>query len=382
MSGRSAAGDAAAVVVACRDLDRAVDACLGAGFRLDAIGPADRPTWAELSRPGLTLVVDATADPAGSPRLRLPAGDATGWPEDSGMALQPATGPVPGATGAEGAGGRPTVPPTVQTLAIGHEAGGDWKEGRAGMRYRDLIPDRYGGAYIGSHIHIPHGGPVPDYVHHHDIVHQLIFCHRGWVRVVYQDQGPPLVLRPGDCVLQPPGIRHRVLEASDDLFVVEIGCPAVHRTSVDHDLDLPNQALEPARRYGGQHFIHHVADQAPWTPSPSQSSSPPPSPSLAPDAPRAEEQDMGLGWATDGLVTARRVRAAGGGGTGCDLRHEGDFRLIFVTDGAAVLTGPDGTTTALHEGSSATIPAGQAYRVDLDGASVVLDVLAADPHRD
>ena len=41
--------------------------------------------------------------------------------------------------------------------------------GRAGMVYRDLIPDRLGGAFIASHITIPEGGPVPDYVHHHDI---------------------------------------------------------------------------------------------------------------------------------------------------------------------------------------------------------------------
>jgi quercetin dioxygenase-like cupin family protein len=41
----------------------------------------------------------------------------------------------------------------------------------------------------------------------------MIYCHRGWVRVVYEDQGEPFVMHPGDCVLQPPGIRHRVLEA-------------------------------------------------------------------------------------------------------------------------------------------------------------------------
>ena len=34
--------------------------------------------------------------------------------------------------------------------------------GRAGMVYRDLIPDRLGGAFIASHITIPEGGPVPD----------------------------------------------------------------------------------------------------------------------------------------------------------------------------------------------------------------------------
>ena len=38
------------------------------------------------------------------------------------------------------------------------------------------------------------------------------------------------MLRPGDMVIQPPEIRHRVLESSDGLEVVEIGCPADHIT--------------------------------------------------------------------------------------------------------------------------------------------------------
>ena len=96
-----------------------------------------------------------------------------------------------------------------------------------------------------------------------------------------------------------------------------------------HDLDLPNQSVEPARLYGVQHFVRHIADQSPWQPAAETG---------------AEEQDMGLGAATDGLVTARRVRAEAGTGVRIDLGHGGDFRLVFVTDGSATLTSPDGTT--------------------------------------
>ena len=60
--------------------------------------------------------------------------------------------------------------------------------GRAGMLYRDLLPDRAGGAVIASHIRIPSGGPVPDYVHFHRVAFQLIFCLDGWVDVVYEGQ--------------------------------------------------------------------------------------------------------------------------------------------------------------------------------------------------
>ena len=39
------------------------------------------------------------------------------------------------------------------------------------------------------------------------------------------------MLRAGDCVIQPPLIRHRVLESSDHLQVIEIGVPAEHVTT-------------------------------------------------------------------------------------------------------------------------------------------------------
>ena len=109
----------------------------------------------------------------------------------------------------------PVIPDLVSSLTV-QKAGvrSNWGIGRAGMHYRDLIPDRLGGRYIASHIRILKGGPVPDYVHHHHILFQLIYCYKGWVRVVYEDQGVPFLMHPGDCVLQPPHIRHQVLELS------------------------------------------------------------------------------------------------------------------------------------------------------------------------
>jgi quercetin dioxygenase-like cupin family protein len=46
---------------------------------------------------------------------------------------------------------------------------------------------------------------------------QMIYCRKGRVEVVYEGQGPSFTLYPGDCVLQPPGIRHRVLQSAEDL---------------------------------------------------------------------------------------------------------------------------------------------------------------------
>ena len=139
-----------------------------------------------------------------------------------------------------------------------------WIQGRAGMHYRDLIPGRLDGRFIASHIRIAEGGPVSDYVHYHNIAFQIIYCRRGWVRVVYEDQGPPFVMHAGDCVLQPPTIRHRVLESSPGLEVIEIGAPAQHETWREHGFDLPTPKLLPERVFDGQQFVLHVAANAQW----------------------------------------------------------------------------------------------------------------------
>ncbi len=109
----------------------------------------------------------------------------------------------------------------------------------------------------------PGGGDVADWVHFHRIRFQMIFVAAGWVDVVYEDQGEPFRMVAGDCVLQPPEIRHRVLRSSPGLEVIEIGCPAEHDTLADHDLDLPTATVRPERDFGGQRFVRHIADDAP-----------------------------------------------------------------------------------------------------------------------
>jgi mannose-6-phosphate isomerase-like protein (cupin superfamily) len=209
----------------CTDFGAALALLRGLGLRLDLIFPADEPHSAVLTRDGTT--VRLTSRPGAVPA-------AAGLPE-----FRPEFGLT--------------------------RAGGGAAEGRAGMRYRDLIPSRLGGRYIASHIAIARGGPVDDWVHFHRIAVQLICVRKGWVRVVYEDQGAPLVMAAGDMVLQPPGIRHRVLESSPGLEVVEITCPALHETVADHEMALPNGRLDPARSFENQHFLHHVAAASRWT---------------------------------------------------------------------------------------------------------------------
>ncbi|HVF48079.1 MAG TPA: cupin domain-containing protein [Pyrinomonadaceae bacterium] len=202
------------------DLDRAIDRYVKElGFRLEMIKPADAPREALLSEP------PAVAGGLTSQELRFIT------LRSNKARLQP--------------------PATA--------GGSDWVRGRAGMEYRDLVPNRLGGKVIASHIRLTEGGEVPDYVHYHKIALQIIYCLKGRIKVVYEDQGPPFWLEAGDCVLQPPEIRHRVLECEAGSEVIEVTSPAEHETWVEHEITLPTAHFKPDRDFGGQRFVRRNA---------------------------------------------------------------------------------------------------------------------------
>lgn len=233
-----------------------------------------------------------------------------------------------------------------------------WHEGRAGMQYRDLIPGRLGGRVIASHIRIPNGGPVADYVHYHRVRFQMIYCKAGWVRVVYEDQGPPFVLEAGDCVLQPPEIRHRVLEASPGLEVIEIGCPAVHETWVEHELQLPTSQVLPARQFSGQHFVRHQASTAQWTPW---------------RVAGFEMRDTGIAAATRGLASVRVVRATTAT-TAVIAGHADELLFYFVLQGEGAFAYH---RQPLQAGDSRVISTGLAHTLHAQAGLEILEVSLA-----
>ncbi len=313
------------------------------GFRLDAVHPADDPAVASLSGYGLRLRLERDAGGL-PPALRIASAD----PDAVLGGAREVTAPNGAAVTVVDADPPLDLPPLDQRLTVCKADGnGSWGVGRAGMLYRDLIPEREGGRFIASHIRIPDGGPVPDNVHFHKIRFQMIYNYRGWVRLVYEDQGEPFVMGPGDCVLQPPEIRHRVLECSDGLEVVEIGCPANHMTLLDHDLPLPTGRHLPERDFGGQRFVLHRAEGAGWAPA---------------DVTGFEVRDLGIAAATGGLAevavlrqTAREIDVS--------VQHGGEFLFHFVLEGSAALTVDSGEPQVLAAGDSFTLPADLPCRV-------------------
>ncbi|HEU4825730.1 MAG TPA: hypothetical protein VFS85_04570, partial [Dongiaceae bacterium] len=213
----------AQVVLPCRDLNATLAFFTGRlGFKVNLIFPADSPSTAVVSGHGLTLRLEV-ADIVAAPITLHLLCDLASLPAGTPHLLT-----APDGTRVELVEARRAieVPEGTREFVLSRMSD-DWGIGRAGMQYRDLVPSRLGGRFIASHIRIPVGGPVPDYVHFHRIRFQMIYCRKGWARLVYEDQGAPFLFQAGDCVLQPPEIRHRVLEASDGLEVIEIGCPAL-----------------------------------------------------------------------------------------------------------------------------------------------------------
>ena len=345
----------AQMVIPCSDLQATLDFFVGLlGFRLDAIFPADAPSAAVISGRGVTLRLELTNDIAPPPSLRLlcdfsalPAGTALSLVAPNGMKIElvDANPPV-------------EVPLGRQEFVVNQSSGADaWGTGRATMQYRDLIPSRLGGRFVASHIRIPGGGPVPDYVHYHRVRFQMIFCKAGWVRVVYEDQGPPFVMEAGDCVLQPPEIRHQVLEASPELEVIEIGCPAVHETFADHDLPLPNGKVNPDRLFSGQRFVRHVAKNAVWSPW---------------RITGLEARDAGIAAATNGLAAVRVIRSSGEYcGT---IRHRGEFLFLFILGGELVLRSDELGSHHLRENVNCVIPAGAEFELTASAGLEMLEV--------
>jgi quercetin dioxygenase-like cupin family protein len=316
------------------------------GFRLESIFPADDPSIATISGHGLRIRLEQmTGAPAGV--LRLSRAGRNRQVAESG----PGEFTSPGGTRILLVDASPSanVPPTRHSFIVTRRSDeGGWVKGRAGMLYRDLIPGRLGGALIASHIRIPEAGPVPDFVHFHDVGLQLIFCHRGWVRLVYEDQGPPFVMKAGGCVLQPPGIRHRVLEASENLEVVELTTPAEHLTSMDHDMTLPTPLLRPEREFDGQRFCRSEAEDAVWGPW---------------RLPGFESRDTGVGAASGGKAAMRVIRPTRSGGPktiarSVAARHTADILFGFILEGRMMLRTADQGDHPLGPEDAFVIPPG------------------------
>ena len=314
------------------------------GMRLDMIYPADNPEVAVLSGHGLRLRLQKGAsEPPGT--LRILTDD----PDQFASGQRILTAPNGTRIEIDDLNPPLHLPETEHAFVVRRLADqAPWVIGRAGMHYRDLVPSRLGGAMIASHIRIPDGGPVPDMVHFHKVGFQLIFCIKGWVDVVYEDQGDMIRLTAGDCFIQPPEIRHRVLQASDGIEVIEIGVPADHVTEIDHQMTLPTRHLRPDRIWKGQRFVHNIGAQGQFHPF---------------RIPGFEARDTTINENTQDVASVMVARPAKDfGGPAPWTRHQGDILFTFVISGEMTLEGEGKDPCRLTPGDAFVIPPGLATR--------------------
>ena len=125
---------------------------------------------------------------------------------------------------------RATAP---QRFTVSHLREDDFQPNglRAYALYRDLgIADATGGL-AQAHV-IRMVPPVTDEVrqrHLHNVDLQLVYVLKGWMKNEFEGHGVQM-MEQGSCWLQPPGIKHTVLDYSDDLEVLELIIPAEFET--------------------------------------------------------------------------------------------------------------------------------------------------------
>ena len=127
----------------------------------------------------------------------------------------------------------------VQKFHVSHLA--DAKFEGNGLRpyvvYRDLGTLDATGGLVEAHINArgrPFDAGAVSKRHSHEVKFQMVYVLKGWMRAEFDGHGEHL-MKAGSCWVQPAGIKHTVLEYSDDLEVLEIIIPGGYETGAANE---------------------------------------------------------------------------------------------------------------------------------------------------
>lgn len=121
-----------------------------------------------------------------------------------------------------------------QRVAVSHHREEDFKADglRTYAKYRDLgFADATQGL-AQAHVIRLIGPCDPDEVsklHFHDVEFQMVYVLKGWVKTYMEGQGETL-MEEGSAWIQPPGIKHLIMDYSDDVELLEVILPAEFET--------------------------------------------------------------------------------------------------------------------------------------------------------
>ena len=98
------------------------------------------------------------------------------------------------------------------------------------FEYRPLGLKELTGGKVGAHVIRARPGQHADAPHHtHTLAFQFIYVLKGWAIFDYEGYGEHKLVA-GSTVYQPPGIRHKEIDHSEDFEVLEITMPADFET--------------------------------------------------------------------------------------------------------------------------------------------------------
>jgi mannose-6-phosphate isomerase-like protein (cupin superfamily) len=121
-----------------------------------------------------------------------------------------------------------TKKPLKQIFVASHLNESDFQEGLRGYaKYRDLGIAEASNGLARAHVIRMVPPCIPAEVskrHLHDVEFQMIYVLKGWMKGEYD--GKVMTMREGTCWLQPPRIKHTVLDYSDDCELLEVILPA------------------------------------------------------------------------------------------------------------------------------------------------------------
>ena len=126
-----------------------------------------------------------------------------------------------------------TRPRAKQRFTVSHHNEADFDAGlRRYAKYRDLGISAATDGLVQAHVvqFVPPCRPEEvSKLHYHDVDFQMVYVLKGSIKTELEGQGA-VTMREGSCWIQPPRIRHKVLDYSDDCQVLEIVLPADFKT--------------------------------------------------------------------------------------------------------------------------------------------------------
>jgi mannose-6-phosphate isomerase-like protein (cupin superfamily) len=124
-------------------------------------------------------------------------------------------------------------PRAKQRFTVSHHSEAGFDAGlRRYAKYRDLGINAATNGLVQAHViqFVPPCRPEEvSKLHYHDVEFQMVYVLKGSIKTELEGQGA-ITMRQGSCWIQPPRVKHKVLDYSDDCEVLEIVLPADFKT--------------------------------------------------------------------------------------------------------------------------------------------------------